>query len=42
MEKLYKEYYLLMKHLHLSLDDIKGMAIHERKGLIKVLKTNIK
>jgi hypothetical protein len=42
MEKLLEEYYLLMKHCNLSLEDIKDMLIHERKALIKVLKTKIK
>jgi hypothetical protein len=41
MEKLYNEYYLLMKFLHLSLNDIVGMTNHDRKALVKVLKTKV-
>ena len=42
MKKILEENYLLIKHLHLSLEDIKKMAIYERKALIKVLNKNIK
>lgn len=42
MEKLLEEYYLLIKYLHLSLEDITKMAIYERKVLIKALNKNIK
>jgi hypothetical protein len=41
MEELYKEYYLLMKHLHLSLGEIMSMNNNERKVLIKALKEKI-
>jgi hypothetical protein len=41
MEELYKEYYLLMKHLHLSLGEIMSIDNNERKALIKALNLKI-
>jgi len=42
MVEKYEEYYLLMRHLNLSLNDINLMFVFERKYYVKQLKKELK